>query len=325
MPDNPELISRKQRKFILLTLLFSAAAYLLVASYVGLDKISIAVQSIGISGWLLLVGCSMLNYLLRFIRWQMYLSALGHGLHWGLHLLYYLSAFALTATPAKAGETIRSMLLRPHGIPYAHSLACFFAERLLDVIVVASLATLTVLVFHQYQSFVYFSMLGLFALLLFIRSPLPQRLSRYLLNRIPVSRLRRLFEPVPDLLAAVQQFFSWTRLTGGYLIGMLAWGIQGLAFYFILHNLNADISLAVCMGIYAISLLAGAISFIPGGIGSTELAMGLLLASLGVDSSIVVAAPLISRLSTLWFAIFVGLLASSVLTRRQANDSDDHA
>ncbi len=65
------------------------------------------------------------------------------------------------------------------------------------------------------------------------------------------------------------------------------------------------------MGIYAVSLLAGAVSFIPGGIGSTELVMGLLLSKLGADNTVFMTAPLISRLSTLWFAVIVGLFAAS--------------
>ena len=52
---------------------------------------------------------------------------------------------------------------------------------------------------------------------------------------------------------------------------------------------------------------------IPGGIGTTEVATGLLLAAAGADPQIAVTAPLISRLSTLWFAVALGLVASAWL------------
>ena len=83
------------------------------------------------------------------------------------------------------------------------------------------------------------------------------------------------------------------------------------------------------MGIYAVSLLAGAASFIPGGIGSTEIVMGLLLAASGADNSIAITAPLISRLSTLWFAVAVGFIATGLLSllryqgKEQLQDRDN--
>jgi glycosyltransferase 2 family protein len=74
---------------------------------------------------------------------------------------------------------------------------------------------------------------------------------------------------------------------------------------------------AQAMGIYAVSLLAGALSFVPGGIGTTEGVMALLLAGLGAGAATLVAAPLISRLTTLWFAVALGLLAAARLGLRR--------
>lgn len=100
----------------------------------------------------------------------------------------------------------------------------------------------------------------------------------------------------------------------GLITGLVSWSIQGFAFFFILHSLGFETSIAIAMGIYALSLLAGAASFIPGGIGSTELVMGLLLSASGADNAIAITAPLISRLSTLWFAVAVGFIATGILS-----------
>ena len=60
-------------------------------------------------------------------------------------------------------------------------------------------------------------------------------------------------------------------------------------------------------------LLAGALSFIPGGIGATEAVMYLLLTQTGVDSATALIIPLINRISTLWYAVLLGLLSSLYL------------
>jgi uncharacterized protein (TIRG00374 family) len=56
-------------------------------------------------------------------------------------------------------------------------------------------------------------------------------------------------------------------------------------------------------------MLVGAISFLPGGLGGTEATMIALLVAHGLPLPESVAATLVVRLATLWFAIVLGLAA----------------
>ena len=60
-------------------------------------------------------------------------------------------------------------------------------------------------------------------------------------------------------------------------------------------------------------MLAGALSFLPGGLGGTEVVMGGLLIAFGADGATAVAITLLCRLATLWFAVALGGLAVAVL------------
>lgn len=84
------------------------------------------------------------NYLLRFHRWNKFIAHMGHKLPTGRHLLYYLSGFAFTVSPAKAGEALRSVYLRGHGVSYSESVATLFAERSLDLLAMVALGCLVV-------------------------------------------------------------------------------------------------------------------------------------------------------------------------------------
>jgi len=53
-------------------------------------------------------------------------------------------------------------------------------------------------------------------------------------------------------------------------------------------------------------MLAGAVSFMPGGLGGAEAAMTALLVTSNVDMPQAVAATVIIRLATLWFAVLLG-------------------
>jgi len=63
--------------------------------------------------WFQVVALSLLSYLLRFARQHHFIGIMGYGVPLILNLEIYLAAFALTLTPGKAGETIRSVYLYP--------------------------------------------------------------------------------------------------------------------------------------------------------------------------------------------------------------------
>lgn len=315
----PLRLNAHHRRLILVSLVVSAAAYLVVVVYIGYDKVIDAFINIGPFGWIFLLGCSLVNYLIRYLRWQIYIAQAGWFIKHKTHFLYYLAGFALTTTPGKAGETIRSVLLRPHGVPYPVSLACFFTERLLDVIVIGLLASFTVMLFNDYHVFVLITCAAILLALIFIRSAALIHLLQRIQHRIKHHWLHRLVHHSITLLQNAQIFLQWRLLSLGTGLGLIAWLVQGIAFYYIVTTLGMPITLPVAIGIYAISLLAGAVSFIPGGVGTTEVVMGVLLSLLGVEPALAVAAPLISRLSTLWFAVALGLGATTVLSLRKTN------
>ncbi len=314
-------LSSKQKRALSLTLLFNALLYLGFVLAAGKESLFSAAAALGSAGWLFLLACSLSNYLLRFLRWQYYLRYLNKSLPERLptllHLNYYLAGFALTMTPAKAGETIRSLYLKNHGVRFNHSLSSFFCERFQDLIIVTLLASLALLNFADYRNFVFAIALVLLILLSALRSKKLPPLLRYLATAWWVSRLEKILEHLAGLLESAHTLLQLRPLSIGMLLGLLAWSAQGLAFYFILATLDSPLPLTMALAIYAISLLAGALSFIPGGIGATEAIMYLLLSQAGLEHSQALVIPVISRVSTLWFAVLLGLLASLKLSLRR--------
>ena len=70
-----------------------------------------------------------------------------------------------------------------------------------------------------------------------------------------------------------------------------------------------EVTTAAAIGVYAAGMLIGALSFIPGGLGSTEATMVVMLTVLGMDVSSAVASTIVCRVSTLWFAVALGFCA----------------
>jgi glycosyltransferase 2 family protein len=291
---------------VVLALALYAGAFLAA----DLAQVRSAAGRLGWDGWLLVLALSLVNYGLRFLRWHGYLGLLGERVPLGRHLLCYLTGFAFTTTPGKAGEAVRSLYLRGYGVSYPHSLAALFAERVLDVAAVVLLALGVVVLFAEFRWLV--AVLGLAVLLLL---PLVHSswLVGWLEGRDPArGRLAALLGHLGALLRASSRLLAWRPLYGGLALGVIAWGAEGYAFYLILDRLGMEVSPWLAVGVYGAGILAGAISFIPGGLGTTEAAMILLLGLLGADAATAVAATLICRVTTLWFAVGLGLLALGV-------------
>lgn len=295
------------RRTLSLSVLAALSLYLAFLWTTDYEATLAAIAQLDGYGWLLILSLSLLNYLLRFYRWHGYLRRLGHFIPPSLHLAYYLSGFALTTTPGKAGEAIRSLYLKAHSVSYDHSLAAFFVERFMDLVAMVLLAVLAATYFDGYSWLV--ALTGIMIL-----GALPLVHSRTLVSLLEArgdllpSRLNRASGHLAKLLRASSLLLRSWSLYLGLGFGLLAWGAEGVAFYLILEALDLEISLALAIGIYAIAILAGALSFIPGGLGGTEAVMGLLLIAVGADPAVAVAATLICRIATLWFAVVIGLV-----------------
>src|SRR5690606_10701430 len=93
------------------------------------------------------------------------------------------------------------------------------------------------------------------------------------------------------------------------MISVVAWGAEAFAFYWVLGWLGADVSMSFAIFVYALSMLAGGISFLPGGLGSAEAVMVSMLVFKGMTMPAAIAATVFIRLATLWFAVAIGLVA----------------
>jgi uncharacterized protein (TIRG00374 family) len=92
-------------------------------------------------------------------------------------------------------------------------------------------------------------------------------------------------------------------------IGALAWSLEGVSLWLLLKGMGID---AVGIGgatiAHTAAGLLGALTLLPGGLGSTEAGTVGLLALQGVGVAAATPATLLIRLMTLWFATALGVV-----------------
>ena len=78
-------------------------------------------------------GLCLLNYLLRGLRWRLWMAHYGRHFGWLQGLRLYLAGYAFTPTPGNVGEAARGLMLARQPLGAGQSLAIFGAERLADL------------------------------------------------------------------------------------------------------------------------------------------------------------------------------------------------
>lgn len=312
-------LERRLRQVALVGAL-AVIVYLVLAVLSDASAIQDGLQRLGPLQWLALLGLSLINYALRFLRWRSYLQALGASVTIGRDLLIYVAGFAFTVTPGKAGkagkagEAVRSVYLKSAGVPWSPGLAALAVERVLDLTAVVMLAALALRVFADHALTAVLLVVAVAAVLLLITRP---TVARWLLAWLPErGRWARLKQGGLAVLEQTRVLLAPKRLLGGLALGVVAWGAEAWGFFLLLGWLGVDAGLLQAMGIYALGMLAGALSFLPGGLGSAEAAMVALLVASGAVLGTAVLATLICRAVTLWFAVVLGIGAVLLLGRR---------
>jgi uncharacterized membrane protein YbhN (UPF0104 family) len=290
-------------------LVLGVLVYLAWSGRFAVDDLVRQVQGLPLWWWAALVGLTLVSYVARFTRWHMFLGALGHRVPLVTQLHIYLAGFAMALTPGKAGETVRSLYLKPLGVDYTHSVAAFVAERLLDLLVVGLLAALAIGWLPAHRTSAWLAVAGCVALVWVFRAHGLEWLAR----RMGAGAWGR---HTADGLAAVSHLLSGRRLVMALPLSAAAWSAQGVAMHLVLVVLGHDLSVADSVAIFALGLLAGVVSFIPGGVGATEAAMVLLLRTQGVDTADALLAALLSRTLPLALGLSLGLLAMAGLAWR---------
>lgn len=258
---------------------------------------------------LLAMPIMLLTYLVRYWRWDWLLRRNGLRLPLLDGLTAYLAGLALTATPGKAGELLRIRYFARMGVRPERSFATFVFERASDLLVILLFSLLAAPIFPTLGVLAAVVLAFVGALFALAAWPGGLRWSERAAQRIAWQWLRRMARFATGVAHELRHCLDGSSLVRSLLAGLAAWGATSVTFLWICSQLGLSLPPLVGLGIYPLAMLIGALSFVPGGVGTTELAIVLMLERLGVPSAAGWTAAVAIRLVTLWFAIAVGALA----------------
>jgi uncharacterized membrane protein YbhN (UPF0104 family) len=261
------------------------------------------------------LGCAILLYTLKAVRWRWYAVATGHPLRWPLALAIYLSGqwFSL----ARSADLSRVVIAWRYGIPYPVAIAIGAAAGVADFCGLAW-AGLAASAWHsEYLVAVLAITAAATALVWGLggNGPLGKLVEQELPGRYAaaVQSGRRLLRGQALGVGLAISVLDALAGAGVLLLAARALGLD-------------DVGLPRAMLVYALSQTAGGLSMIPLGLGVVEGSGVLLLVAAGVDASLATAALVLFRLLTLGANMLVGgcgLLALRLFKPPASAASDD--
>lgn len=257
----------------------------------------------------LILGLTFVNYLLRFVKWHFFLKLINVTISLNDSFIIFLSGLAMTITPGKAGELLKSLLLKElKGVAVSRTAPVVFAERLSDGFGLIVLSLTGVAFFKHGGAALLAVALLLAGMLMVIKVPALYVPCIRLCAKIPV--VKRFTGFIENLLNSADRLMTLKSLLFTIAISVVSWSFESVAFYFVFVGLGFKVSILVATFTLAFSSIVGSVSMLPGGLGAAEGSiMGLLVKLANVPSGIAAVATILIRFCTLWFGVAVGLLA----------------
>ncbi|MBV8202019.1 MAG: flippase-like domain-containing protein [Acidobacteria bacterium] len=261
-----------------------------------------------------ILALSLLNYSLRFVRWEIYLRALGVRLPLGRSGGVFLTGFLLSVTPGKAGELGKAWLVRElGGGPALRVAPAVLAERFTDLLGVAVLLAVGALPF---PGGAWWAGVGLAAVAAGTAVFMRERWAVGLLHKmegLPLVGGRA--ATLVEVYRGLRRLLSPGLLAMGLAAATVAWGAEGVGFVVAVRAYAPRAGMLAGVFDYTASTFLGSASMLPGGLGAADGALAALLRAQGLDTAHAALVTFIIRGATLWFSVLLGCAALPAVVR----------
>jgi uncharacterized protein (TIRG00374 family) len=263
------------------------------------------------------LALSGLNYGVRFMKWDRLLRDSSIRIDRRSNALIYFACLAMVVTPARLGELYKLVFLRRlHGIATSRSIPPLVLERATDALALLALCAAQPFFGLPRILGVLAAALVLVGMAAALASPATRRPVLALAVRLPFLRLRSRRDRIERLIEGHAVLLRARSFAPNLALSIMSWSAECLGLWLICTGLGQSISFGNATWIYAASTLLGNLTFLPGGLGGTEIALKTLLEGVGIASGPALAATLLVRGATLWFAVFLGLAVTLAGRRR---------
>ena len=286
-----------------------------MAAATGWEEIWAQLSKLTVFQVFVLLSLSMINYIFRGIRWHLFSTRLGINLLPRQNILHFVAGFAMTITPGRLGELIRLRWIhRMTGWPLTKITPLPLVDRAFDMAAMGIvLAGGLVFANAGISGAAPVAALAITTALIVTRPTL----LAWIITRLYkiVGRWHRTFANLRQAARSIKIFGKASTAVPALILSLIGWLAEGVSLFLLLKWMGADIALSMAIVIFVFSTLAGGLTGAPGGIGGAEAAMIFLLTMNDVPMAVSIPATAVIRVTSLWFAILIGLATFPIAER----------
>lgn len=291
----------------LLSVLVGIVLLLLILYFSGIEEVIKTVLTSNPIFILLAFLTFLFSIFLKSLRWQIFLKSIKMKVPFSHAFYSFNSAMFLgNLVPFKALEPLRGYFLKvKFGYSFSKTIPLVLTERALDVFVyiLFSLITLQTLINFLPSYITFFAFVGMlvfflisFSVLLILNSKKLTLKFFKLISRLPI--IKRFSKKIEEMAKNFSIGFSQLKkskfLFQIFFLTFLIWIVEGIIFLLSTKAVGIDLPFSF-FALPLLSILLGVLTLIPGGLGSIEAIMVLLLSSLGFPVHQATSAVLIYR------------------------------
>ena len=286
-----------------------------LAAATGWEETWTQLRKLTIAQVVILLVLSLVNYLFRSLRWHLFARQLGLPTTLLQDIRHFLGGFAMTVTPGRVGELIRMRWLRREtGWAFERTAPLVLVDRAADLAAMALLLGFALAFASMGIAYAFPVALLAFAAAVIVTRP--KLLSACVTLGWKLTGFApRLWGRIRMAARSLRAFSQASLIAPVGVLSLAGWLAEGYALYLLLDWMGATIPFWSAVAIFVFSTLAGGLTGAPGGLGGAEAAMIALLKLHGVALEVSIPATAVIRLTTLWFAIVIGLAVFPVAER----------
>ena len=274
-----------------------------------LDKISDKIFNFKLEFLPLIIGLVIFSWIISYFRWNILLKNQNIHIPHSLNFQIFLVGGALGITPGKIGELFKSQILKEKfNIPRTKTAPLFIVEKFLDLV---SAMIVTIIGIWFIPEIGYLAIVGLMISVLLFKILTSKKFFNQTLNFLnKIKFLKKYLEPLSSSHEILSKTLYSKKMFFLLTLSFFYWIIIGCAAFFVIEGFGFSIgSILNIISTYSSSLIIGALSFIPGGIGIAEGSLIGLLTFQGIDVSEAIVIVVLIRIFTLWFSTITGFIA----------------
>lgn len=295
------------KKKLFISLILGIIIVVALGIYSDFSKIITSIMNFNFWYLPLILMLAPLNYFFRYIKWNYYLRLLGIEIETGDNIKVFTAGLGMTVTPGKVGEFLKAYLIKEiNGIPASAICPLVLVERVTDGISMIILASVGALKFKYGIGILISSAMLVVLFVAFVRFRSFALAVISLLKKLPV--LNKIGQQIDAFYKSSYELLNMRSVLFSVGIGVISWAFEGIIIYLALKAFNTPVSVLSSIFIVSFSTIVGAISMLPGGLFAAEGSIMGLLVMMGVPKEIASATTIITRFSTLWLGVAIGIV-----------------